>query len=388
MGTFSLHNFQETNTNTKKKVFVKWLFKTFGVDEGNEEFDNSDFSLLNENDLIDSLKDYIRVKSIGSQQTAKIYIGDITSFFDELANKYNIENEVFTNTYRKSKFVERTNEIISELKETESKDIASDEQYEKLNTIIDKYLSDHSNLDLEISDEFEKYKITNTTYLSVYQYVISIIAFKFVMEFAFKDIVIISLNVKSIDIENKCIHINDVLLPLDDSLEKLLKTYLKIRNSILDFYSMQENLLFIKYTGEPYIQETPDRTNTSDYGTLFKFSVRNRKKIVDVTPETLASKRIVEMINSGIDISIISDFTKFPYKRCKKLQEKSNRKNEINEKLKQFFNNKEIVTKKRYLKCPFCGDEVKASSDYWILFQNEGNKTKYLRCRKCVNDKH
>ena len=96
MEKFSLKKVKNDIDNTKQKAFIKYLYEIFNLSE-EEEFDNDYFSLLNEDDLIESLNYYIKHNSITSKTAGNNYITYLEEFFKILAKSYDIKNDIFTN---------------------------------------------------------------------------------------------------------------------------------------------------------------------------------------------------------------------------------------------------------------------------------------------------
>lgn len=395
---FSLKEFENTNTNTKIKVFIQYLYEKCEVSASSEDFDNEYFSLLDDDDLIESLEYYIAKNSITAQVTAKNYITYITNFFNNtLFEKYGITNDIFRNTHINKQFISKSNEIISNLKKSESKDIATDEECEELNVGINKFLNELV-ID-DIYDEINKYHSTDKKHLKIYHNFVSTIAIKLIMKFALGSSTTVSLEFDDLDMKNNVIFVNGFNLPLDEELFLLFEKYLKIREYVLNLYAMQESKLFIKYTGKPYIKEIIDKPKAphKDYASFFKImKVILRKTSADL----FTTRSALEMLDKGIDIETVSKLSDISIKKCIKLQNNNN--DEVDKKLQLFFSSKEpkskskfinkktINNKKGYFKCPFCGNNVQAISDELILVQFENDNTKYLACRKCrgANEKY
>lgn len=178
MDGFNLREYQVKNSNTKIKVFIEFLYEKFGLSMDDQSFDNDYFLLFNEDDLIESLNYYIYKNSVTAQITANNYVTYITDFFEMLSNKYNIRNDVFINIDRRNNFMLKVKEIVSLLKQTENKEIASDDQYEKLNSDIDNFLSTCNERDIIAQINDLKGKEIKTYF--IYHRFVSVIAVKLV----------------------------------------------------------------------------------------------------------------------------------------------------------------------------------------------------------------
>ena len=265
MPVFNLSEFEQENKNTKIKVFIKFLYEKFKVTPNSKEFDNIYFSLFNEDDLIESLEYYIKKNRVTAKVTAANYITYITEFFGMLSEQYNIKNDIFINIEENKKFSTKSKEIISRLRKTVSKDYASDEQYQDLINGIDDFLSRITEDD--IYDEINKYFHKNIKYTKLYHRFISVIAIKLVIKFALCNLSVISLGIDNLNMETNTLSINGFRLPLDEDLIHL-KSYLMMREYILNIHERHENLLFIKPDGTPYIKSSSHRDNVQNYASF------------------------------------------------------------------------------------------------------------------------
>lgn len=383
MSNFDLKEFEKKNSNTKIKIFIEYLYEKYGVSADNEEFDNVYFSVFNDDDLLESLEYYIVKNSITAQVTAQNYITYITDFFKMLSNNYDIKNDTFIDIKSYSQLLFKSKKIISKLKLSESKDYATDEQYEILNNGIDKFLNELVMDD--IYDEIIQYKNKTKKHIKLYHRFISTISIKLIMKFALSNSATICLKLDNLDMVNKTININGFELELDEELTEILKKYLKVRQYILELYTIGESILFIKQDGKSYIKNYKSNGNMPDYSSFFMIM---SDLIKTRSADLFSSRRILEMLDNGIDISTIVKLSDKSIEKCIELQ-RNNSEGEVNKKLHLLFNKdilgekKIIIKKKGYLKCPFCDNEVKAISDEWVLVQFENDNTKHLACRKC-----
>jgi len=383
VNNFNLIDFEKKNPNTKIKVFIEYLYEKYGVKADSEEFDNEYFNLFNDNDLIESLEYYIAQYSITAQITAQNYITYIKDFFKMLSDDYGIKNDTFINIDLYSRLLLKSKKIISRLKLSESKDSATDEQYEELNNGINKFLNELVMDD--IYDEIIQVKNKKKKNVKLYNRFISSIAIKLIMKFALSNSTTVNLKLDNLDIKNNIIRINGFKLELNKELIEILKKYLRVREYILNIYSIEESILFIRCNGKSYRKDYKSNKNASDN---YSFFMIMNDLINTRSGDLFSSRRILEMLDKGVDISTIARLSDKSIGKCIELQ-KNNNEDEVNEKLNLYFNEHEfnqkkiIIKKKGYLKCPFCGDEVKAISDEWVLIQFENDNTKYLACRKC-----
>lgn len=385
MSEFSLKKYKKTCDNTKVRVFIKYLYEKYGNSDS-EDFDNKYFTQVDEEDMIESLRYYISKNGVTAQVTADNYITFTKDFFIKvLSSEYGIKNSLFINNDLLNHYVARAKEeIISRLKKSESKVSANDEQYEKLNNYINDYSNSLSFND--IYDELQKLRYGNLSYAKIYHRFVSIMPVKLVMKFALANKTIISLELKDLDMINNVIIVNGFKLPLDDELINLFELYLRIRQIVLHQQSKEESKLFIKPNGEPYITVSKDsnRDYDTDYASFFKIM---KDCINTVSADLFASRRILEMLDRGVDISTVAKLSGRTNEKFSELQK--NYSSDTGDRLQRFFNDdinihkKLIIKKKGYLKCPFCGNEVEAISEEWVLVQFEYDGIKYLACREC-----
>jgi len=388
MPEFNLSEYKDKETNTKRKVFIEYLFLKYGISSDVDKFDNEYFACLNDEDLIQSLEYYISRNKVTGQVTARNYITYIEQFFKTLSDEYGIRNEIFTNIDLKNEFMSKSSKIISTLKKTESKDSASDEQYEKLCSGIEDFLTKLNENDLydEISKIRNEIEDGNVKYGKLYNRFVSILPIKLVMKFALSNLTLISLDIEDVDMKRKVLKVNGFELGLDEELTSIFDMYLKIRDYILELYSIKESKLFIKHNGEPFIKKTIDRKNKTEYAAFFKIL----KEIIGTqSADLFAGRRILEMLDKGIDISTIERLSGRSTDKCIELQSNSLKNDDINQRLIQFFDadntvDKKIIPKKRgHLTCPFCGQERSPICDDWIIVQFDYDGPKYITCRNC-----
>ncbi|BCJ95702.1 hypothetical protein acsn021_32710 [Anaerocolumna cellulosilytica] len=391
MADFNLYDYSKENKNTKLKVFIEYLFEKCGND--NNEFDNNYFTILTVDDLIESLSYYIINSSITAQNTANTYIAKLIDFFKFLSDNYGIRNDIFTNYELYNQFIFRYKEIIAGLRKTESKDIATDEQYELLTNGLNEYLNTYDITEIydEVNEYYEGEQTGIKKYIQKYHRFVSVLPVMLILKFALKDLTVVLLELNDLDLENELIMVNGFELPLDYELIKHFKSYLKVRDHILELYSKQENKLFIKHNGVPYIKSEKERSNSPDYGNFLKIM---KDFIGSQSGEIFAVRRIVEMLDKGMDIFTVLKLTEKSTQKFYNLMDDVYSKENINKKIHQFFygdtkiDRKYIVKKggTPEVKCPFCGSLVEAVSEEWVLVQLKEDGKKYLACRKCKGE--
>ncbi|WP_126981268.1 hypothetical protein [Acetobacterium bakii] len=381
MKDFNLEEYKNTKINKKIRAFIEYLYEKFGVSDDDGEFDNEYFSLLSVDDLIESLNYYIENYPVNAQITGDNYISFVTRFFKMLMDDYEIKNEIFMDIGLKNQFFIKAKKIISSLKETENKSCATDEQYEKLNEGINDFLRNNFSVDT-IYDGIQNYndgfKAGAIKKPKNYYRFVSIIPIKLIMKFALGNSIVISLKLEDLDIENGVLTIDSAIrLPLDEELIGLLKMYLEIRKYVLSFCTAQESKLFIKYNGEPY--------SNKEYDVFFKIM---KDCIGTQSADLFVIRRISELLDKGLDMFTIARLSDKSNEMCMKLLEDNNSNTMVNAKIEKIFNDRTInekfrVKKKGYLECPYCGNNVEAISEEWVLVQFKKDGKKHLACKKC-----
>ncbi len=178
MQEFDLKTYR-ANANAKLLSFFEYIYVKPGLKE-EETFLKEYFEIINENDLIESLKYYIVRNHVTAQITADNYISFITTFYEEIYEKYGIVNDIFLNLEMKKTLLRRTREITTSLRKTESKDIATDEQYETLRDGLKDAMS-HFRYS-EICQEIVEYKNKSIRNIKNYYRLLSTITVNIVFE--------------------------------------------------------------------------------------------------------------------------------------------------------------------------------------------------------------
>lgn len=366
MQEFDLEIYRE-DANAKLLSSFESLYIKLGLKE-KETFLKEYFEIINENDLIESLNYYIVKNHVTAQITADNYISSITTFYEELYEQYGIANEIFLNLEMRKRLLKRTKEITTSLRKTESKDIASDEQYETLRNGLKNAMSHFQYND--ICQELVGYKNKSIRNITMYYRLLSVITVNIVLEYAIKQISIGKLLLSDLYLEDKYIKINGYKLPLNDDMVKLFDLYLPIRAFILQIYSENCEWLFVTAEGQSCLRPTKGGKEQINYDSFFKIAGDNMKGKKSVTP--FAHKRIIEMIRAGVDISAISELTERPAATIAKLdnvsREQSQKENALTVFLKEDRNNFKIK-RNGYIDCPYCGNSYEAVSENWLLVQ-------------------
>lgn len=369
------------NANAKLLSFFEYLYIKLGLKE-DEVFLKGYFEIVNENDLIESLNYYIVKNHVTAQITANNYISSINIFYEELYEKYGITNEIFLNSEMKKRLLKRTKEIITSLRKTESKDVASDEQYETLRIGLKDTMShfEYESIRRELTDYNNK-SIKNT---EQYYSLLSAITVNIVLEYAIKQISIARLLLSALNLGEKYIKINGYKLPLNDDMVRLFNLYLPIRSFILQTFSGNSEWLFVTAEGQSCLRPTKGGKGQINYDTFFKVVGDYTEGKKSLTP--FANKRIIEMIRARVDISTISELTERPATTIAKLDDVSRELRQKEEALSIFLKedkNNFKIKRKGYIDCPYCANSYEAVSENWLLVQFEKNGRLYLACKEC-----
>ena len=373
--------FYRANANAKLLSFFEYLYIKLGLKE-DEKFLKEYFEIVNENDLIESLNYYIVKNHVTAQITADNYISFITTFYEELYEKYGVTNEIFLNLEMKKRLLKRTKGITTSLRKTESKDVASDEQYETLRIGLKDTMShfEYESIRRELTDYNNK-SIKNT---EQYYSLLSAITVNIVLEYAIKQISIARLLLSALNLREKYIKINDYKLPLNNDMIRLFNLYLPIRSFILQTFSGNSEWLFVTAEGQSCLRPTKGGKGQINYDTFFKIVGDYTEGKKSLTP--FANKRIIEMIRAGVDISTISELTERPATTIAKLDDVSRELRQKEEALSIFLKedkNNFKIKRKGYIDCPYCANSYEAVSENWLLVQFEKNGRLYLACKEC-----
>lgn len=380
MQEFDLETYR-ANANAKLLSFFEYLYIKLGLKE-EETFLKEYFEIINENDLIESLNYYIIKNHVTAQITADNYISFITTFYEELYEKYDVVNEVFLNLEMRKRLLKRTKGITTSLRKTESKDIASDEQYEILRNGLKDAMShfEYNSIRQEIV-EYKNKTIKNTTQ---YYRLLSVITVNIVLEYAIKQISIVKLLLSDLNLGDKYIRINGYKLPLNDDMVGLFNMYLPIRSLILQTSSENGKWLFVTAEGQSCLRPTKGGKGQINYDSFFKIVGEYMEGKKSLT--LFAHKRIIEMIRAGVDITTISELTERPAATIAKLdnavREQGQKENALLTFLKEDKDNFKIK-RKGYIDCPYCGHSYEAVSENWLLVQFEKDERLYLACKEC-----
>jgi integrase len=293
----------------KLEVFFEFLVSYYGVNDNNY----SDLlRSLGSDKILNSIKYYVNEYDIKFKVTVDNYFTVIKVYFDFIADKYNIKNNMFDSTQEFTVLKNSVAMLIDDLKLDKSK-----QKSPIVDTIFDN-LSKYCN---EKIDTLSKEEIIGNQIVSINDYnktlveFISAIIIKIVMLTGIKNQVIGTIRLGDLDTELNRIKINNYWIHLPNDLGRQIKKYADVRNELVKTDS-KEYPLFVNKQGEPI---------GTDYNFMFDVlkPITGSKKA-----ECVAKYTIINMIRKGINSSIIQEFTSFgndTYLHCQELvnEEKS-----------------------------------------------------------------
>lgn len=375
----------------KKQVdfYFDFLLQMFESDELDEDY----FGLINCDDLLESLKNYIRVSKITARGTASSYIGNIRKLYENLETYYGIKNEdIYVNKNFVTYITEKSKVIYATLNKTTDKETATDEEYENLLSNIKEEENKYSyNAAVE---GFKKYVyVDNRNKLSdgpdSFRLIRAVCASRFVYEFGIKNKEIVKMKVSDVNLEQGIITRGRYKLRLSEEFKKSLIEYIKIRRYWLLNLEKESAFLFISRNGD---EMSINQASNKLFGSIISKSNKKRSKSTDY----FARKCLTRMINQGFNSLFIEEITGYKKNTYEKLCESINEDKEYTEnKLLDFTKvdrNSKIETKnkssvriwkKGFIYCPECGRELKAVADELVLLKKENDEKLYLCCKIC-----
>ena len=128
-----IEKFIPTNRSEKTQMEVFFEFISAQI-FNNEEYTVEDFVYLNNDDLLESLKYYIKCNKVTAKGTAKAYLGYLKNFFVNLEGYYKVNSDIFVNGNFLQALWDEADKIISLLndKEETNTNIATNEEYDNL----------------------------------------------------------------------------------------------------------------------------------------------------------------------------------------------------------------------------------------------------------------
>lgn len=373
---FDLHEYRNREISPKLRCFFEYLDTIF---YDTEKFNIEDFELLNEDDFIKALRFYID-KASPARQTAQGYVRDVRSFFEMLYEDYGIRNSVFYDHETSVKFDKMKAAVISELREQENKECISDDELEKLNMDIERFLKTPNLVNLIIKEIESNYSDAKKQPRHFCRFA-SIIPIKLAMKYGLSNRTLVDLKIQDLDLGNKTLCVRGFSLPLTNEIIELMEMYNRMRRIIVDLSESDLDYLFLKIDGKSFVSE---RSGVPDYGTFFFFM----EKCINTTAcKRLCYKRVVELVGKGADVKTLSKLVDITPDKIRSLCNIDNERAKdalisvIMEQHVDAF--EQEVVPKGSMKCVYCGKVHNAASSNWVLIQTTDSEQKYLACKEC-----
>lgn len=362
--------------NPKLRYFLEYL--EANLFDG-KNFDNDSFAQLNEYDFLNAFRDYID-KASPARQTAQTYIREVRSFFEMLHDEYGIRNPVIYDNEIYTKFEKMKNSVISELREQENKECISDEEFEKLNVEMDKFLRT-PDLEKKMMREIENHYSGVSQQNKFYSRFVSIVPIQLAMKYGLSNITLVNLKKSDLDLPNGILHVKGFQLPLSKALMDIMSMYCRMRAMIIEYSQSNIEDLFIKLNGKSFISE---KNNIPVYATFFFFL---KECINTYACKRLSYKRIVELVDKGADIKTLSQLVDVTPETIRSICDIDNERakstliNIITEQYDEAI--KKGNVSKGNMKCVYCGKIHTADSTNWLLIQTDDSNCKFIACREC-----
>lgn len=371
-----IEKFIPTNRSEKTQMEVFFEFISAQI-FNNEEYTVEDFVYLNNDDLLESLKYYIKRNKVTSKGTANAYLGYLGNFFDKLEGYYKVNSDIFVNGKFLQSLLDEADKIISLLNDKEDTNIATNEEYDNLVQKIKE--AEHKYSFETAMSEIEKYVENGCSgKLEKFRLILSVCATQMLLEYGFANRTIIEIRTSDIDLENGVIKRGIYELPIPNSIKSNLKEYNKIRNYLLSKLDTTQDKLFIKYDG--------NAINGTEAADKLFGGVMGEDSSKASAP--FAKRCIERMIDAGLNSQLIRELTGYSndvYKNaCDYVNE--NNVNNIQNKINEFIipTQSRRVRKIGYVDCPMCGKKsIKATSDEFVLIRKLGDDSLYLACKEC-----
>mgnify|MGYP003289213868 CR=1 FL=1 len=373
-----IEKFIQTNKSEKTQMEVFFEFISAQI-FNNEEYTVEDFVYLNKNDLLESLKYYIKRNKVTAKGTAKAYLGYLGNFFKNLASYYQVDSDIFVNGNFSQSLWDEADEIISLLndKEETNTNIATNEEYDNL---VQKIKEAEQKYSFETAmSEIDKYVENGCSgKLEKFRLILSVCATQMLLEYGFANRTIIELKISNIDLESGIVKRGIYELPIPNSIKSNLKKYIKIRNYLLYKLEIMQDKLFIKYDG--------NAINGSEAADKLFGGVMGEDSSKASKP--FARRCIQRMIDAGLNSKLIRELTGYKNdvyeKSCDYINE--NNVNNIQNKINEFIipTQSRGVRKIGYVDCPMCGKKsIKAVANEFVLIRKPGDDFLYLACKEC-----
>lgn len=367
-----IKEFIPTNKAEKTQMEIFFDFISNYIFKG-EEYSVEDFVYLNNNDLLESLKYYIKINKVTARGTASAYVGYLKNFFINLK----IDSDIFVNGDFLPEFWENEKKIISLLNEKEDKNIATDEEFKQLEQKINESEAKYSSKTAMI--EVDKYFENGCTgRIDSFNLIRSICATQMILEYGFANRTIIEIQIDDIDFEKKIIKRGIYELPIPNQIINNLKEYVFIRHYLLSKLEVSQRNLFVKYDG--------NLIGTSESADMLFNKVMGEKSSKASTK--YAKKCIERMVNFGLNAELIKEITGYGKDVYTKVCDFVNKNNieSIQSKITEFTipSNDSVVRRIGYIDCPKCGKKaIKATSKELVLIKEPDDDSLYLACKEC-----
>ena len=188
-------------TNRSEKTHMEVFFEFISAQIfNNEEYTVEDFVYLNNDDLLESLKYYIKCNKVTAKGTAKAYLGYLKNFFVNLDGYYKVNSDIFVNGNFLQTLWDEADTIISLLndKEETNTNIATNEEHDILVQKIKE--AEHKYSFETAMSEIEKYVENGYSgKLENFRLILSVCATQMLLEYGFANRTIIEIRTSDID---------------------------------------------------------------------------------------------------------------------------------------------------------------------------------------------
>lgn len=364
-----IENLRNINDKPKARFFLDGIKNTLG--ETALAYPDT-FGIIDKDYLLNSLEDYFSNSPPPSKQAAGDYRRTILGLCETVCNDYGIQNNFLLSVPEKNDFDNKSRDMIALLREPESRECMSLDEFEVLYESIRDFFNTN-NLD----DEIEKSIIIENNRTNHYGRLVSAIAVELVNKYGLSNDTIPNLKISDLHLQDQILEANSFKLTIDETLARHFVLYLRYRQLVLEEAAIQTNFLFIKKNGSPYL----NINNRPESGQLFLLM---KSAIGHTTTSKLRYKTIIELVSKGANIYLLSQLTNVTTGRITELC--AGNPSEFENIFKGNHRYNSIRPKPRIkgqMQCPFCGNSKDACSENWILIQVSGNDKKYLACREC-----
>lgn len=381
MTKFTLEKYIDmTNLNDQNTRYTKFFFHyvKYNVYDG-KEIDVDDFSKLSIENLINSLHNYMYESSSISKRTASQYIGSINKLFEHLEQFYQIKSDIYINGDFILEFKEKYAVLLSLYIDAQDTDTASEDEYNKLLSIVDRLECDYS-FDEAVTGINRCIENHSLNSLSMFSTIRSVCATRLVLECGLKNDEISSMRINDIDLENSIIKRGRYQLKISYKLKNDLYEYFRVRKYLLSKTNKQSDMVFLDHIGEPIpngdvakklLEKTISQVKSGQSGSTY-----------------FARRFITKMIIEGLNIATIRELTGHGDKTCLSICNfvNSNYLDFIQKEVFQFAQHSNMPQTKKIIKghfiCLKC-KEIKQAEEA-VLIKKPNNDTLYLYCLECA----